>query len=546
MKIIKEALLLLRGLKGERKTSLQIRLFIFLACFVLGLAMAFILLLMMTGVFNAGEKENRQWLENEISHIAESVYADFGKLSVNGTQYASMLSKDIDNWFLQNDITAADLSEHPELLDDLLSSQTPYLLSSLQTNQCSGTFIILNASMNSKGENTSKAGIFLKQTEPNKVNSIASKVYFLRGPAEVARNYGIGLLGQWQMEFDVSQSDYFNLVMQTAKNNIHLATNRLYYWKDRILLEGNSESGMLLCMPLISQDGTVYGICGFEFSSMLFKLSYSPDNNQYAEIFATVSPVKEGNLNTEAGLIAGNSYLTNQAAGEFSFNSDMGERVTEFESSSGVQYVGMHQPLKLYASDSPYKSDVWEVAVMMPKQNWKEAAKGNNDILLIAIILLLLFSLLASVGMSRYYIRPVVVALEMIKDENIDVSDKRTNIMEIDDLLEYLTRQDEQREALRKELESTRKQHIFEQEKTPDLTTYQEFIHNIDTLSTAERAVFDLYMQGLTAREIADTLFLSMNTIKTHNKRIYMKLNVSSLKELMVYVQMMTGTNNFI
>lgn len=30
-----------------------------------------------------------------------------------------------------------------------------------------------------------------------------------------------------------------------------------------------------------------------------------------------------------------------------------------------------------------------------------------------------------------------------------------------------------------------------------------------------------------------------MNTIKTHNKRIYMKLNVTSRKELMVYAQMM-------
>ena len=62
---------------------------------------------------------------------------------------------------------------------------------------------------------------------------------------------------------------------------------------------------------------------------------------------------------------------------------------------------------------------------------------------------------------------------------------------------------------------------------------------NIDTLSAAERAVFDLYMRGHTAREIAESLCLSINTIKTHNRRIYMKLNVTSRKELMVYIQMM-------
>lgn len=73
---------------------------------------------------------------------------------------------------------------------------------------------------------------------------------------------------------------------------------------------------------------------------------------------------------------------------------------------------------------------------------------------------------------------------------------------------------------------------------------FQDFVRNIDTLSMAERAVFDLYMEGHTAKEIADILCLSINTIKTHNRRIYMKLNVSSRKELMVYIQMMEEANS--
>jgi DNA-binding CsgD family transcriptional regulator len=64
-------------------------------------------------------------------------------------------------------------------------------------------------------------------------------------------------------------------------------------------------------------------------------------------------------------------------------------------------------------------------------------------------------------------------------------------------------------------------------------------VKNIKTLSPAERAVFNLYMEGYTAPEIARILCLSINTIKTHNKRIYSKLNVTSRKELLVYVKMM-------
>lgn len=67
----------------------------------------------------------------------------------------------------------------------------------------------------------------------------------------------------------------------------------------------------------------------------------------------------------------------------------------------------------------------------------------------------------------------------------------------------------------------------------------REFAQNIASLSAAERAVFDLYYEGYTAEEIAGKLYLSINTIKTHSKRIYTKLNVSSRKELLVYAAML-------
>ena len=67
----------------------------------------------------------------------------------------------------------------------------------------------------------------------------------------------------------------------------------------------------------------------------------------------------------------------------------------------------------------------------------------------------------------------------------------------------------------------------------------EEFVNNTKDLSPAERDVFNLYVQGYTAKEIANILSLSINTIKTHNKRIYMKLNVGSRKELLLYINML-------
>ena len=44
------------------------------------------------------------------------------------------------------------------------------------------------------------------------------------------------------------------------------------------------------------------------------------------------------------------------------------------------------------------------------------------------------------------------------------------------------------------------------------------------------------------AQEIASILCVSINTIKTHNRRIFAKLNVSSRKELLTWVQVLTAS----
>ena len=49
-----------------------------------------------------------------------------------------------------------------------------------------------------------------------------------------------------------------------------------------------------------------------------------------------------------------------------------------------------------------------------------------------------------------------------------------------------------------------------------------------DELTAREQEVLGLLPTGLSAREIADELGISRDTVKTHTKRIYQKLGVSS------------------
>lgn len=65
-----------------------------------------------------------------------------------------------------------------------------------------------------------------------------------------------------------------------------------------------------------------------------------------------------------------------------------------------------------------------------------------------------------------------------------------------------------------------------------------EYYHNdfmnwqlLFSLTKQEKKVLKLLSQGLTNKEISETLFTSVETIKTHRKNIYKKLNISSTIE---------------
>lgn len=55
----------------------------------------------------------------------------------------------------------------------------------------------------------------------------------------------------------------------------------------------------------------------------------------------------------------------------------------------------------------------------------------------------------------------------------------------------------------------------------------------LSSLSRREKEIANLIAQGLTYQEIADKLYVSVNTIKTHIKRIYKRLDITSRRELM-------------
>ena len=75
------------------------------------------------------------------------------------------------------------------------------------------------------------------------------------------------------------------------------------------------------------------------------------------------------------------------------------------------------------------------------------------------------------------------------------------------------------------------------QEVDPD--DFQFFLDGISKLTPTEHKVFDLYLDGKSAKDFIAILGITENTLKYHNKNIYNKLGVSSRKQLLRYAALM-------
>ena len=67
---------------------------------------------------------------------------------------------------------------------------------------------------------------------------------------------------------------------------------------------------------------------------------------------------------------------------------------------------------------------------------------------------------------------------------------------------------------------------------------FQRFAEKAKTLSSAERRILNYYIDGYETADIPDLAFISIHTVKKHNRSIYQKLEVASRDELMLYIEL--------
>ncbi len=547
----------LRNAKWDMRKKLLLYM-LFLTVLILFTLMAGI---MMLGRFESVDKDLGKSLDFQLEVFEKDMAQYFESLAASSIDLARSVSD-----FIEADPDLAGdafetLTDDAEKIEQIQRTLIAPLAQRLQKQNCSGVFVLLDATVNSSAEDAdvSRTGLYLYSNRFQKDDSMK----LLRGISAVGKEQDIMPHRKWRLEFRTDQFPDYNKL----KANAALPLTEAYYLTNSVTLNGTSDRVVLMAIPVTGSDGRFYGICGYEVSEDYF-MTYQAQPSKVSHLTSLLVPMTDEGLDIASGLHSGvyQGYHRPPSGKLLSVHNKRGNlsSLTNEEES----YVGVTKLITLTPNNSPYT-----LVSMIPKSDYDHAVVKYVLQLSFLLVLLLFFAATCCVLFSRHYLRPILNGLEQIKSER--GTERSSSIPEINDLFDYLAEQDRKHEQMLEELSREKRsiQSRYEQaEKTyakaqteyaraqEELTgakrsldrlayarkneidpdDYQHFLNGMNELTKKEKEIFELYLDGKTAKEILVICGIKESTLKYHNHNILSKLGVSSRKQMLRYAELMS------
>ena len=496
-----------------------------------------IILLNLFGIFNPTDRQIMDDLNARLSACSERIERDSDELAACAISFSGQLEGLIQEYLTENNISFDELENNPGALDSLQNKLYGSVYLNMQVAPASGAFYILNTTANSNSETELYSGIYLKYINLCSENTVNNDFSIYRGSFSTGKNMNINFHSGWKNE---SSTDFFKTCNEVFSDGTH------YVLSPAVEIPDTWERARYIYVPIRDYNDRIIGVCGFEITDLLFQLSHKTVNGQWGSETC-------GLLDEHDGVYSGqfSSGRYNDTDTILNIIERNGSKLFDF---GDENCVGLTKEITL-------GKGTFSVAVMLSETQYEGfVCKGQVKIVLIFLIAAIIAAV-CCIFMSKKYVSPILKKIEQVKS-NEDYS-KQLRIREIDDLFAFLEEKDNHYEKQLEELENAKsfaeeeaRKAKAEYEKAAEKyelakseidrlaekhkeeiipEEYNFFVENLSMLTPAEYRVYELYLSGKTAKEIAEILHITENTLKYHNKNIYSKLGISSRKQLLRY-----------
>ena len=532
----------------KKEKSMKRKLFIYMFFLVTAISVTLLMGLFLFGRLGTTEQDFHKKLSIQSEYFTKNMESYWDDLASMNIALGETMQSTLETSLEKQGLTFSQLQDNPNALYSLENDLIQPLSQFLERANCSGAYIQLDTTINSTLENANnqRSGVYLQKDS----TSLSKEDLILyRGIANVGKKHGFMPHRKWRQEFDITLvPDYEEL--KTGDFDYSLSNIiQLPYTEERIAL---------LRVPLIGKDGTFYGLCGFEISQSWFKFIHTqPSTLNHLTCLLVPDDTK---ILTEEGFSTGSRngfyYLPK------------GSLEVKQMSNGLLKIIGQDRSYIGFKSRVPIsKNQTYSTFVMILDSDYNRAIAKSNLELFFFTIVLLLFVLLGCSYFSQRYLTPILQGLDQLRKDKKNQT--RYSVQEIDDLLDFLSIQDYEVENKmlslelemqenRKKLEQIENEHELIQreydkarmeverlakkrETDVDEEEYKRFLECLATLTRKEKEILDLYVKGYSSKDILETLNITDNTLKYHNRNIYSKLGVKSRKQLLMY---MTLLNN--
>lgn len=522
-----------------RSVNLSLRkrfLLYIISAIVTFLALAMVLLNLF-GIVNSANVQIMRDLNTWLSSSADSIEHDCDELAACAISFSHQLEAQIQNFLVENQLQFSDLRDNTQALTELQLQLYNTVYLNMQVAPASGTFYILNTTVNSTSETPLFNGIYLKYVNLSSENTVNNDFALYRGSYTTGKENDLTFHSGWNNE---NCTDFFEDCESVFLDGVHYALSSV------VEIPETWEKARYIYVPLRDRQEKIIGVCGFEISDLLFRLSHKTEDPRWGQL---VCGLIDRHLGDYYGQFNSNRYQTGNTSSSLRLISKADYTQFDFGTES---CVGTTRDIFL-------GNDTFTVAVMMPQAQYQKLVRNGQ--LQNAMIFLILgtLTLVCCVILSHKYVSPILKRIEQVKAR--ESGGDPIYIREIDDLFAFLEARDVAYEARLEELEqerqaaeanATQTQKDYEtalrqldlvqgeleqlaaaQHREIVLEEYEFFLCNLGTLTATEYKVYELYLAGKNAKQIAELLGISENTLKYHNKNIYSKLGISSRKQML-------------
>lgn len=508
------------------------------------LALIFVLLNLF-GILNPTNRQIADDLEVRLNAYSDSIEKDVDELAACAVSFSEQLESIIQDYLVKNNLSYDAFQNNSSAINELenILYDTVYL--NMQVAPASGAFFILNTD----DRNTDTPyyhGIYLKYINLYSEHTVNNEFALYRGSFSTGKAHNIPFHSGWQSN---SRTGFFSDCHELFTDNTH------YILSPVVEIPETWERARYVYVPIRDYQDDIIGVCGFEVTDLLFQLTHKTEDGKWGSVIY-------GLLDSNTGIFSGqfSSARYNSVDNTLSIKSHNDFSALIFDSEN---CIGKTKELML-------GNTVFHASAMITEVQYKDFLQEGQQRLILVCVVIALLALLCCIITSKKYVAPILRKFEQLKSR--EEYGEQLRIREIDDLFAFLAEKDNDYEKKLHALEIARQhaeeearhtqaayhkaleQYEFAKHEIDRLSEahqeelvpeeYEFFLRNLSTLTPAEYRIYDLYLSGKNAKQIVETLSITENTLKYHNKNIYSKLGISSRKQLLRFATLKQHQDN--